>query len=100
MAYFRERQQAAHEPKFLHPVEDNDPFDEEGEDTASVPLTYEEEQALEKRERWRMAASVGDFFAVVVGVVAILALVGVLISLINWVSGDLTQSFTLLRTWK
>lgn len=58
----------------------------------------EEERALARRDQWKVLAGIGDFLAVVVGTVVILLLVALLVSLINWVHADITQSFTLWQT--
>ena len=58
----------------------------------------EEERALRRRDHWRVLAGVGDFLAVVVGTAVILVLIALLVSLINWVHADISQSFTLWQT--
>ena len=45
-----------------------------------------------------MLAGVGDFLGVIAGTVVILLLIMLLVSLINWVHADLSQSFTLWQT--
>ena len=52
----------------------------------------------EKQDHFRVAAGVMNFLGVVLGVVSILVLVALLISLITWVQGDISQSFTLWQT--
>lgn len=58
----------------------------------------EEERALARRDHWQVLAGVGDFLAVIVGTAVILILIALLVSLINWVHADITQSFTLWQT--
>lgn len=67
-----------------------DPEDDEG--------LQEDERQWRRRDRWRLLAGVGDFVSVIVGAVAILALILLLISLLKWVKSDMLQSFTLLQT--
>lgn len=94
MTYFKKpTQEQPHQPVFQAPVLD-DEYDEE-----DAPLTYEEEQELIRRDRWRMASGVADLFGVLAGILMILLLVALLISLVNWVAADMTQSFTLLQAW-
>jgi hypothetical protein len=58
----------------------------------------EEERAQARRDHWRVLAGVGDFLAVVAGTAVILVLIALLVSLINWVHADITQTFTLWQT--
>lgn len=98
MAYFAHHKDDAHERVFHVPVQDD--LDDEEYDADSLPaMTAEEARAFEKRERWRIAANIGDFFGVIAGVLVILLLAAVIISLLNWVYADMTQSFTLLQAW-
>lgn len=102
MTYFpNQTPEQPHQPVFTVPVQDA-PDDEDYLDTAEgeyLPMTYEEEQAQARRDRWRVIAGVGDFFGVLAGILVILLLVALLISLVNWVLADMTQSFTLLQAW-
>lgn len=70
-------------------TEDIDPLSEE--------LLTEEEQAELRRSRWQLIANLSDFAGVIVGTAAILILVTLLISLLNWLINDLSQSFILLQ---
>lgn len=108
MAYFQQKDKAPEETperRFYQPVEDDDPYDELGDELpgdipAEFPdaLTYEEELAEQRKDRFRLAAGLFDLLAVVAGAVVILVLVAVLVSLINWVHADIIQSFTLWQT--
>lgn len=69
---------------------DYEPLDED--------MMTDEERALARRDHWRVLAGVGDFLAVIAGTAVILLLVALLVSLINWVLADITQSFTLWQT--
>ncbi|MBQ8653943.1 MAG: hypothetical protein IJ507_03320 [Clostridia bacterium] len=111
MAYFNHQKKEAqqHRRVFNEPVashlddalEDDDYPDEEDYDDYE-PLDEDdmtdEERALARRDRWRVLAGVGDFLAVIAGTVVILVLIALLVSLINWVYADITQSFTLWQT--
>jgi len=68
---------------------DADPLDEE--------LLTDEERAELRRNRWQLIAGLADFAGVILGTGAILVLVVLLISLINWLVGDISQSFILLQ---
>ena len=92
MAYFKQREEKQHQQVFLTPVVD--------EEADAYPLSYEDELEEQKREHWRLAAGVMDFLGVIVGVLVILLMVAVIISLVNWVMEDLTQSFTLIQAWR
>ena len=70
-------------------AEDFDPLAEE--------LLTEEEQSELRRSRWQLIAGLSDFAGVVLGTAAILLIVTVLMSLINWLVNDLSQSFILLQ---
>ena len=115
MAYFehdRENQQrhrrAFHEPvatdlddaldnEEAYPDEEDYDFYEDDE-LLDEDMMTDEERALARRDRWQVLAGVGDFLAVIVGTAVILVLVALLVSLINWVHADITQSFTLWQT--
>lgn len=70
-------------------TEDIDPLSEE--------LLTEEEQAELRRSRWQLLAGLADFAGVILGTAAILVIVTLLVSLLNWLVGDLSQSFILLQ---
>ena len=68
---------------------DADPLDEE--------LLPEEERAELRRSRWQLIAGLADVAGVILGTAAILVLVVLLVSLINWLINDVSQSFILLQ---
>ena len=68
---------------------DADPLDEE--------LLTEEERAELRRSRWQLIAGLADFAGVILGTAVILVLVVLLVSLINWLINDVSQSFILLQ---
>ena len=110
MAYFKEDlldvQEEEYQPVFRQSVEDNyiedDYIDEDGEyytDEMYYDDFLTEEERLEARQmKWKMLAGIGDFIGVLAGTVVILLLVALIISLITWVQGDISQSFTLWQT--
>jgi len=57
---------------------------------------YSEE--LDDTHRFRVAMNVFDLISVLAGLAVILVLVAILVSLITWLEGDITQSFTLLTS--
>lgn len=67
------------------------------EELPDEALLTEEERAELRRSNWRLAAGLADFAGVIVGTAAILILVALLISLINWLINDVSQTFTLLQ---
>ena len=81
---------------------DQQPLEEayfpEDEELWDEDMLNDEERALLRRERWRTLANLGDFAGVIAGTAVILVLIALLISLINWVQADISQSFTLWQT--
>ena len=72
-------------------TEEEDPIPEED------PLS-EEERRLEKRRRFRIAAGIGDLSAILFGTALILVLVALLINMIQFVTSDFSQNFSLFQT--
>lgn len=70
-------------------ADDLDPLDDE--------LLTDEEQAELKRSHWQLLSGLADFAGVILGTAAILLLVTLLVSLLNWLINDLSQSFILLQ---
>ncbi|MBQ8537576.1 MAG: hypothetical protein IJ461_09275 [Clostridia bacterium] len=60
--------------------------------------SYREEKKLRRIGRFRVAAGVMDFLGVIGGMVAVLVLVALLISLVNWLYADILNTFTILQT--
>lgn len=65
---------------------------------------YDDEEYLTDAERmelrrssWKLMAGLADFAGVIVGTAAILILIALLVSLINWLVADVSQTFTLLQ---
>lgn len=70
-------------------MDDGDPLDDD--------LLTEEEQEELRRSQWQLLANLADLGGIILGAALILLLVMLLISLLNWLSSDLTQSFTILQ---
>lgn len=66
-------------------------------DPLSDELLTDEERAELKRSHWQLIAGLADFAGVILGTAAILVLVTLLVSLLNWLINDLSQSFILLQ---
>ncbi len=110
MAYFKDDpqdvQEEAYQPVFQQRVEDDyikdEYYDEDGEyytdEMYYDDFLTEEERREARQMRWKLLAGIGDFLGVLAGAVVILLLVALLISLITWVQGDISQSFTLWQT--
>ena len=60
-------------------------------------LTEEERQEL-RRSSWKLAAGLADFAGVILGTAMILILIALLVSLLNWLVADISQTFILLQT--
>ena len=69
--------------------DDLDPLDDE--------FLTDEERAELRRSNWQMISGLADFAGVILGTAAILLLVTLLVSLLNWLVNDLNQSFILLQ---
>jgi len=125
--FYHSDQQPQHQPAFRQDEGDqfadsrdaawNEPYDDYAEEDAyddfvdqeqpeifadeefwDEEMLNDEEREILRRERWRTLANLGDFAGVIVGTAVILVLVALLISLINWVQADVSQSFTLWQT--
>lgn len=96
--------EAAYPEEEYYPAEGYPPlFQVEGEDFTedidplSDELLTDEEKAELRRSHWQMLAGLADFAGVILGTAAILLVVTLLVSLLNWLVGDLRQSFILLQ---
>lgn len=69
--------------------DDLDPLDDE--------LLTDAERAELRRSHWQLISGLADFAGVILGTAAILVLVTLLVSLINWLINDMSQSFILLQ---
>lgn len=67
----------------------DDPLDEE--------LLTDEEMAELRRSHWQLLSGLADFAGIILGTAVILILVTLLVSLINWLVNDMSQSFILLQ---
>ncbi len=70
-------------------TDDADPLDDD--------LLTDAERAELRRSRWQLIAGLMDFAGVILGTAAILVLVALLVSLLNWLVSDVSQSFILLQ---
>lgn len=66
-------------------------------DPLADDLLTEEEQEELRRSHWQLIAGLADFAGVILGTAAILIIVTLLVSLLNWLINDLNQSFILLQ---
>ena len=122
MAYFQQRKNSAYTRQFADRETGNagrnaedgrmdlpagafDEYDEEEFDDGFDEIDLEpedspqlEEDSEARRLRFRIAAGAADLTGVLAGVVVIGLLISFLIAMIRFVSSDLSQSFTLLRT--
>ena len=105
------------EPTRVQPVpdalraEDEAPYDESAADDEYIENDPEaeldeyddeeyspESEALDNEQRFHTAMNVFDAVSIAVGVVAILALVGLLIALVSWVRTDVSSFITLFQS--
>lgn len=77
--------------------EDEAPLEETEEYDAEDYLTEEERQEL-RRSNWQLLAGLADFAGVILGTAVILILIALLVSLMNWLVADISQTFVLLQT--
>lgn len=74
-----------------------DDFDDDELDPLDDELLTDEERAELKRSHWQLISGLADFAGVILGTAAILVLVTLLVSLLNWLVNDMSQSFILLQ---
>lgn len=113
MAYFKQNEQDEYTSVFQKTMEVpsdekqteiyddyDDGFDmlTEGPEDEVLHEEDPEEAAERRKERFKFINGISDFVAVIIGTVVILLLVAFLISLINWLSTDIRQTFTLWQT--
>lgn len=67
------------------------------DDPLAEDLLTEEERAELKRSNWKLIAGLADFAGVIIGTAAILVLITILVSLLNWLMSDISQTFVLLQ---
>ncbi|MBQ8201156.1 MAG: hypothetical protein IJZ74_05250 [Clostridia bacterium] len=82
-------------------------FDDEDDETGEFPpdgdpladeLLTDAERAALRRNHWRLLAGLADFIGVIAGTAAILVLIALLVSLLNWLMADINQTFTMWQT--
>jgi len=75
-------------------------IDMEGDDLDYLDeAAYHEEKKLRRIGRFRVAAGVLDFLGVIGGMIAVLVLIALLVSLLNWLQADILRSVTILQSW-
>ncbi len=74
-----------------------DDYDSDYEDDIDFLEEDPQERQLIHAGRLRVAAGVMDFLSVIAGMAVVLVLVALLISLINWLVGDISQMFAILQ---
>lgn len=60
-------------------------------------FAIQEEQFQERRDHMRFVAGMSDFVGVVLGIVAILVMVLLMLSLINWLRRDISSTFSVMN---
>lgn len=80
-------------------AEYDDGFDDlNDEDTDQDDGLTEDERREETRMKYRFAANMGNLVAVIFGTAVILVLIALLISMLNFLFSDISQSFSLWST--
>ncbi len=51
---------------------------------------------VEKENRYRLVAGLGNYFGLILGVICILVCIALLISLINWLKTDISSVFSVV----
>ena len=99
MAYFPENEpQTPYEEGAYDEASWQEPEEEYAGEADPVLEEIELEERQEKRRaRWELMAGFGNFIGVIAGVAVILVLITLLVSLVNWLSGDLNQTFLLIQ---
>jgi len=75
----------------------DDDYDDEYDDDIDFLEEDPEERRIIHAGRLRVAAGVMDFLSVIAGMVVVLVLIAMLIYLINWLVGDISQMFAILQ---
>ncbi len=78
-------------------ADDPEAWDDDPDAPITPDMLTEEERAEMRRNNWRLLAGLSDFGAVILGTAVILVLVALLVSLLNWLVNDISQTFTLLQ---
>lgn len=88
-------QQDEPETEFYDDVDEGFEMLAEGSEEEELSEEDSEEEEVRRKERFQFIHGIGDFVAVIIGAVVILILVAFLISLFNFLSTDIRQTFTL-----
>jgi len=81
----------------LQPAQEEE-WDPAMDDPLTEEMLTEEEREELRRSNWKLVASLMDFLGIIAGTAAILLLIALLVSLLNWLVSDVSQTFTLLQT--
>lgn len=73
------------------------PLDLDDDDPLADDLLTDEEREELRRNHWQLWSSLADFAGIIVGTAAILLLIALLVSLLNWLMSDISQTFTLMQ---
>lgn len=85
-------EEAEYSPQFEEGIDLSDDLN-----PLSDELLTDEERAELRRSRWQLISGLADFVGVILGTAAILVLLTLLVSLLNWLINDISQSFILLQ---
>ncbi len=77
---------------------DNDEYDDDYDDEYDDEEYSPEDEELDNEHRFRAAMNVFDAASIAIGVVVILALTGLLISLVSWVRSDVSSFIALFQS--
>ena len=94
---FPEEEEMDYVPEGYQPLFQPDEDFTEDVDLLSEELLTDEEREELRRSRWQLLAGLADFAGVILGTAAILVIVTLLVSLLNWLINDMSQSFILLQ---
>lgn len=97
--YQQEWDEQAYQPEmYQQPYVPEDPYAQGFADGYYGEEYSDEHEAVDHESRFRIALGMFDFISIFVGIVVILVLVAMLITLFNWLRGDLMQSALLLQS--
>ncbi|MBR6029048.1 MAG: hypothetical protein IKP40_08150 [Clostridia bacterium] len=101
--YEQEREEERQPRYFEKPLpeddlEDDADFEDEADELAWAEAYDPQERRERLADRVRLAAGVGDLLGVVSGTIAVLALLALILTLVQWVRQDLLQTAEFLGT--
>ena len=92
-AYDDQELLAQEEYQDVYPYSDDDFYSDEFSEEYS-----EEHEAADSETRFRIAMGVFDLISILIGIVVILVLVGMLVTLLNWLRTDILHSALFLQS--